>query len=110
LHGCTCGSKFFFYLTQEKLDKIQNSQAPEIALSDKEKERIEEDVRDIIGISEDAESPVVMDFESIKVVKPGKYIIDLHNLFTKERPLVYTVEEGKYFVDLTSQILSKKDI
>lgn len=109
LHGCTCGSKFFFYLTQEKLDKIQNTPKESITLTVKEKEKIEEDVRDIIGIGEE-ETPIVMDFESIKVIKPGKYVIDLHNLFTKERPLVYTVEEGKYFVDLTSNVLSKKDI
>lgn len=110
LHGCACGSKFFFYLTQEKLDRITNAKEQELALTEKEKEKIEEDVREIIGIDEDAESPIVMDFESIKVIKPGKYIIDLHNLFNKERPLVYTVEDGKYFVDLTSQILNKKDI
>lgn len=102
LHGCSCGSKFFFYLTSEKLAKL--AQAPHtepVVLSDEEKQQIEHDVRDIIGVEEHEETPIVLDFESVKILKPGKYVIDLHNLFSKERPLVYTLEEGKYFVDLT---------
>jgi|SRR3989338_4335480 len=108
LHGCSCGSKFFFYLTKEKIDKMK--EVHEIALSPNEKRIVERDVREIIGVEEKEDTPIVLDFESIRVIKPGKYVIDLHNLFTKERPLVYTLEDGKYFVDLTSQVSTKKDI
>lgn len=103
LHGCSCGSKFFFYLTAEKLARLQHTpqEVQPVALSDEEKQQIEKDVRDIIGVDEKEEAPIVLDFESVKILKPGKYMIDLHNLFTKERPLVYTLEEGKYFLDLT---------
>ena len=107
LAGCSCGSKFFFYLTQEKLQKIKESQ-DEISLTKKEREQIEQDVREIIGVEEKEDTPIIMDFESVKVLKPGKYLIDIHNLFNKERPFVYTLEEGKYIVDLTSQIGQKK--
>ena len=110
LYGCTCGSKFFFYITKEKLDKLKETHE-EIPLTVQEKKQVEEDVREILGVEETEESaPIILDFESIKVLKPGKYVIDIHNLFTKERPLVYTLEDGKYFVDLTSQGLWKKDI
>ena len=111
LYGCSCGSKFFFYLTQGKLDKIKTAKE-DIPLTKDEREQVEEDVRDILNVnySEETSSPIILDFESIKVLKPGKYVIDLHNLFTKDRPLVYTLEDGKYFVDLTSQILAKKGI
>lgn len=115
LEGCTCGSKFFFYINAEKLAKLKatkdaGAQELAIPLSTQEKKQIEEDVREIIGINHDEEVPVVMDFESVKIMKPGKYVIDLHNLFNNERPLVYTLEEGKYIVDLASQVNSKKSI
>ena len=102
LKGCNCGSRFFFYLTKDKLEKIK-ALKEEVNLTEQEKQRIKEDVRDIIGLKEEDDAPIVLDFESIKVLKPGKYAIDLHNLFNRDRPLVYTLEEGKYVVDLTSQ-------
>ena len=97
LHGCVCGSKFFFYLTAEKLAKIKNQSAPVAPLSEQEKRRIENDVRDIMGLEENNDAPVVLDFESIKVLKPGKYVLDLHNLFTKERVLLETVSDPGWF-------------
>lgn len=107
LHGCSCGSKFFFYLSRDKWEKLKSG-GVEVPLSIEEREAVEEDVRDILGVDEDAESPIILDFESIKILKPGKYMIDLHNLFSKDRPLVYTLEEGKYFVDLSAQLGKKK--
>lgn len=108
LHGCSCGSKFFFYLSAEKLNKIEHHKEQAIELTTEEKVQIEADVRDIIGVSEDEDIPIVLDFESIKVLKPGKYLIDLHHLFNKDKPLVYTLEEGKYIVDLVQHPLPKK--
>lgn len=104
LHGCSCGSKFFFYLTPEKLAKLQQVPVEPLPLSIEEKQQIEHDVREIIGAEQSEEVPIVLDFESVKILKPGKYMIDLHNLFNKERPLVYTLEEGKYFIDLGAQV------
>lgn len=105
LKGCSCGGRFFFYISEEKLKRIQeNKESEEVQLSVGEKKQIEKDVRDIVGVDENEETPIVLDFESIKILKPGKYIIDVRNLFTKERPLIYKLEEGKYFIDLTSQI------
>jgi predicted nucleic acid-binding Zn-ribbon protein len=105
LKGCgKCGSRFFFYLSEEKLEKLKQSRDEVVEnLSEDEKNQIEQDVRDIAGI-EDVEAPVVLDFESVKILKPGKYILDIANLFNKDRPLVYRLEEGKYVVDLASQI------
>ncbi len=106
LNGCSCGSRFFFYISKEKLERLKESQkdksSPE--LSSEEKKQIEEDVREIIGLKEEDDTPVVLDFESIKVLKPGKYLIDIHKLFGNERPLIYHLEEGKYIVDLASNI------
>lgn len=108
LKGCSkCGSRFFFYLTEEKLRKMNENKDEEVKLSPSEKKQIEQDVRDIVGIEEDDDSPIVLDFESVRIIKPGKYILDISNLFSKERPLVYKLEDGKYIIDLVAQIKAK---
>ena len=44
--------------------------------------------------------PIILDFESIKILSPGKYELDLVNLFNKKQPLIYKLEDGKYMIDL----------
>lgn len=106
IKGCSkCGSRFFFYMNEEKLKRLQIEKEIEgIELTEKEKEQIEKDVRDIAGISEEDDTPIILDFESVKILKPGKYVLDIANLFNKERPLVYKLEDGKYVIDLISQM------
>ena len=77
---------------EEELEKLTNE----------EKEKIEQDIFEMIGIEDD--KPVVLDFESIRALKPGKFEIDIVNLFNRERPLVYKLEEGKYIIDLASTL------
>ena len=43
--------------------------------------------------------PVVLDFESIRVIEPGKYELDLVQLFNGA-PLIFKLEEGKYVIDI----------
>jgi len=103
LTGCTnCNSKFFFYVKEEKLKQLMESGDLEPKLTAGEKKQIEEDVRDIVGLDEDdEETPVFLDFESVKVLKPGKYLLDLQKLFAMDKPRVYQMENGKYIVDLS---------
>lgn len=102
LIGCTkCQSKFFFYIKEEKMQEILSQKVEEVELSDIEKEQIEEDVREIAGLT-DEEKPIFLDFESIKIVKPGKYLLDLQKLFSRDKPQVYQLEDGKYIVDLNA--------
>ena len=106
LEGCSeCGGRFFFYMTEEKLKKIQEKEEDIVDLTSSEKKQIERDVRDIARI-EDEEAPIILDFESVRIIKPGKYVLDITNLFTKERPLIYKLEEGKYIIDLAEQLKS----
>jgi len=95
LKGCTCGGKLFFYIKKTKLEKARSVV---LNLSDKEKGQIEQDVLDIVG-SDNKGEPVVLDIESIRIQKPGKYELDLVTLF-KGEPLVYKVGEGKYIIDI----------
>lgn len=100
LEGCECKSKFFFYIKEDKLKEIEQNKSMEANLSTSEKEQIEEDVRDIAGVT-DVETPVFLDFESVKVIKPGKYLLDLQKLFSMDKPRIYKLEDGKYIVDLS---------
>lgn len=107
LKGCKCGGKLFFYVKKEKLEQAKEAT---INLTPKEKKQIEKDVFDIIGDTDKEEKPVILDFESIRVIGPGKYELDLVNLFKKE-PLIYKVGEGKYMIDVKEtleQFTSKK--
>jgi predicted nucleic acid-binding Zn-ribbon protein len=108
LDGCSnCKSKFFFYIKEEKLKEILENKEEDLELTEEEKDQIEQDIRDIAGIQDD-DSPVFLDFESVKVVKPGKYLLDLQKLFAMDKPRVYQIESGKYIVDLTKPIRTVK--
>ena len=74
-----------------------------IGISSKEKKQVEQDIREIAGI-EDENAPVILDLESVKVIRQGKFEIDLVNLFRKDRPLIYKMEEGKYIIDLSTTL------
>ena len=106
LTGCTnCGGKFFFFIKKEKLKQAEKEVEN---LTKKEKDQIEKDVYDLIGAERDEEKPVVLDIESIKILKPGKYEIDLVSLFRKQ-PLIYKLEEGKYFIDIIESFKNIKE-
>ena len=108
LEGCSnCKGKFFFYVKQEQLDNIKRQT---IEIPEAEKDAIEKDIREIVGIT-DEETPVILDLESVRVVGEGKFEIDLVNVFNKKRPLIYKLEEGKYIIDLASTLeRSVKDL
>ena len=104
LSGCSCGSKFFFYIRKEYM---QEAQEIVTNLSQEQKKEIESDVRDLIVEEKfDEEKPVILDLESIKILEPGKYELDIVKLF-KKQPLIIRVEEGKYIIDLKSTFESK---
>lgn len=101
LEGCnSCGGKFYFYIKDEQLEKIKENP---IEIPEKEKGVIEKEVREIAGIT-DEDLPVILDLESVRAIGAGKYEIDIVNLFKKDRPLIYKLEEGKYIIDLATTL------
>ncbi len=98
LSGCSCGGKLFFFIRKERLEEIKKEE--KFQLSPEQKEQIEQDVLEMVG-AHNSDAPVVLDFESIRVLKPGKYEVDLVQLF-KGEPLIFKLEEGKYIIDLPS--------
>lgn len=100
LEGCnSCGGKFFFYIRDEQAARIKESKEeliPEFNTIDKKK--VEEDVREILKV-EDEEKPVILDLESVKVLGPGRFELDIVSLMNR-KPIVFKVSEGKYVIDL----------
>ncbi|MBS3143892.1 hypothetical protein J4446_03400, partial [Candidatus Woesearchaeota archaeon] len=103
LKGCSCGSRFFFFVNKTHLEKMKNMT---VNLTENEREQMEIDVKDMIGGLLD-DKPVILDLENIRVLKPGHYEISLIDLF-KGKPLVYKLEEGKYIIDIASTFESTK--
>jgi len=107
LKGCSCGGKLFFYIKKEKLKQAREI-AKEVNLSEDEKVQMEKDVFELVGSKIDEEEPIVLDLESIRITKPGKYELDLVHLF-KGDPLIFKLEEGKYMIDLVETFKRAKE-
>lgn len=107
LQGCKCGGKLFFYIKKDKLEEIKTKTAK---LTNEDKKEIEKDIFDLVGSEIDKSEPVVLDIEAIRVLKPGKYELDLVHLF-KNEPLIFKLDEGKYMIDIVEtfkQLSGKK--
>lgn len=105
LKGCKCGGKLFFYVKAEKLEQMKKT-LKKNKLSDSDKQQIEKDIFDIVGTDMDKAEPVVLDFESINILKPGQYELDLVHLF-KGEPLIFKLDEGKYMIDIVESFKRK---
>jgi predicted nucleic acid-binding Zn-ribbon protein len=106
LKGCECGARLFFFVKAEALKKSEEITRQ---LTEPEKKQIEQDVLEIVGEERaQEEQPIILDFESIRVVEPGKFELDLVHLFKKD-PLIYKVGEGKYIIDLPATFKSFKN-
>ncbi len=104
LKGCNCGARLFFFV---KKSQIEEGKRILTKLSTEDKVQIEEDIRDLANVKSDSNKPVVLDLESIRVLKPGQYELDLVHLF-KNDPLVFKLEDGKYMIDLPQAFKSNE--
>ena len=107
LKGCKCGGKLFFYIKKEKFEKAKDV-VSNAKLNEKEKEKIEDDVFDLVGVDKNKGDPIILDLESIKIKKPGQYELDLVHLF-KGDPLIFKLEEGKYMIDVVESFKKLRD-
>ena len=100
LEGCEdCGGKFFFYIRDNQFLQLKKAvETPILDFDSVDKKKIEEDVRSILKIEED-EKPVILDLESVRVLGPGKFEIDIVSLINR-RPIVFKLQEGKYLIDI----------
>lgn len=84
-----------------KKEAIKTVTEMTVKLTADDKKQLEQDALEFVGEEQEPEHPVVLDLESIRMLKPGKFEIDLIDLF-KGKPLVYKLAEGKYVIDLAS--------
>jgi uncharacterized protein len=98
LTGCECGKRLFFFVKKNS-EALMREQSER--LTSKERVQIERDIYDMIGEEPSKKGVVVVDIESVKILKPGQYELDLASLFNKKPP-IFSTEEGKYVVDLQS--------
>ena len=104
LKGCACGGKMFFFIRKERFDSLKKAQEQATQLSKEQKFQMEQDVYSMLGLQKT--EPVVLDFESINMISPGKYELDLVRLF-KNEPIIFKLSEGKYIIDLPSAMKKK---
>ena len=105
LKGCSCGARLFFYIKKKDIDQGKTLLTE---LSTADKKNIEKDISEIFNLKEEKDSrQIVLDIESIRVIGPGKYELDLVHLFKKD-PLIIKLEEGKYMIDLP-EAFKKRD-
>ena len=102
LKGCKCGGRFFFFMKKKDVEAVKEIT---VNLSQEEKVQLEQDALELVG-EEVEQAPVVLDIESIRMLQPGKFEIDLVDLF-KGNPLVFKLEDGKYIIDLASTFNKK---
>ena len=102
ISGCpNCGSKLFLYLK-----KIPQEEK-EIELSEQKKDIILQEISNFVEI-EETEKPIIFKLENVRVLSPGKYEIDINQLMKKEKPIIYKVQDGTYFIDLDFLKCKKK--
>ncbi len=107
IDGCDkCKGHFFFYIRDEQMKKMEENP---VELPKEEMKKIEIEIREMANI-EDETVPVVLDIESVRILGPGKYEIDVVNLFNKDRPIIFKIDEGKYIIDLTMLRTDKSGI
>ena len=81
------------------MPKITESmEAPILDFDSVDKKKVEEYVRSILKI-EDNTKPVILDLESVRVLQPGKFEIDIVGLMNR-KPIVFKLSEGKYIIDI----------
>jgi len=93
----------FYFVRKEIINDVKKDKTL-LNLSVEDRQKIESDIYQIIGEEVDKNIPVILDIESVKVVEPGKFELDIVNLFNKKQPIVYRLEEGKYVIDLANSL------
>jgi uncharacterized protein len=89
LNGCVCGNTRFYFVNEKKtVLKQQDNNFYE--LEDDENNEI-----------------IAFDLETINIIAPGKYEIDVNALMTNDE-LVYKYGEGKYSVDIEKNLDKKR--
>ena len=97
LKGCVkCKSMVFMYMkTIPKEDVCDES----FKISKEDKKVILKELEKREDIKE-KDRPVILKLENVRILDDGKYEIDINQLFSGDKPLIYKIDSGTYILDL----------
>lgn len=100
LKGCeSCGGKKFLYVKEEELnrDVLEEKSIDEIA------EESHEEVLEVVEPQEEQKHVEMYDrVETIRIVSPGSYELNLERMAQSDERIVSVGKEGSYIIDLMS--------
>ncbi|NLZ30093.1 MAG: hypothetical protein GX885_05030 [Methanomicrobiales archaeon] len=105
LKGCpSCGGKKFLYIREAERhdDVLEEKSIEEIALE------TGEDVLEVRDERKKEEIEVFERIESIRILAPGSYELNIEKLAKSEEVVVGLEREGRYMVDILSMARKKK--
>ncbi len=83
LSGCECGNNKFLYVPDEKREKVE----------------IEQEIK---------REFTEMGIESVRIISPGRYEINLEKLLEGEGIIIALQEDGRYVIHLPSLLKKRK--
>ncbi len=86
LKGCECGNNRFEYVPKERKKKVNEEREAG------ETEKSGEKAVDVEGV------------ESVKILSPGMYEINLEKVFSRDEIVIALQEEGRYAIHLPSLV------
>ena len=99
LKGCaSCGGKKFLYVKQDQLneDVLDEKSIDEIVVESKE------EVLEVIEPKKKKEIEMYDRVETIRIVSPGSYELNLEKMAESDERIVSVGKEGSYIIDLMS--------
>jgi predicted nucleic acid-binding Zn-ribbon protein len=104
LKGCaSCGNKKFLYVKEDQLNKdvLEEKSIDEIAVESRE------DVLEVVGPKKKKEVEMYDRVETIRIVSPGTYELNLEKMAESDERIVSVGKEGSYIIDLMSMARDK---
>jgi predicted nucleic acid-binding Zn-ribbon protein len=105
LKGCgSCGGKKFLYIKETEIHKdvLEEKSIEEIALESKE------EVLEVVGPKKKKEVEMFDRVETIRILSPGSYEINIEKMAQSDERIVSVGNEGSYIIDLMSMAKEPK--
>jgi hypothetical protein len=101
LKGCeSCGGKKFLYVKEAELNKdvLEEKTIDEIA------EESQQEVLEVVEPKEKKQVEMYDRVETIRIVAPGSYELNLEKMAESDERIVSVGKEGSYIIDLMSMV------
>ena len=105
LKGCgSCGGKKFLYIKEAEIHKdvLEEKSIEEIAQESKE------EVLEVVGSKKKKEVEMFDRVETIRILSPGSYEINIEKMAQSDERIVSVGNEGNYIIDLMSMAKETK--